>query len=402
MDNTDLQQIFVRYLAGEASPEEVKLLFLEFDREDNEAGLRAAIRRQLEAGPDVSEDVRHTWDPVLQDIYASIKARVDHGREPENAAEVTLRIHHRRWLKYTAAATIALLVTFTFLHFFNRTNTKPLQPIAAVTQPDIAPGGNKAILTLSNGTSISLDSLRKGFVSIQGSTKIIQPENGLLTYDRSGIKSSEVLFNTLTTPRGGQYQVVLPDGTKVWLNDASSIYFPGEFTGKVRQVRITGEVYFEVAENAKMPFEVLVNDIAVQVLGTHFNVMAYKDEPVARVTLLQGAVKVKEGSKTILLKPGQQAQVSGDGGPIHVESVDPQGIIAWKNNQFWFNDDSIQTVMRQLSRWYDVEVIIKGDIPQHFDGNISRNISISQVLEALQATRHLQYEIQDRTIIVSP
>ena len=402
MDNTDLQQIFARYLAGEASQEEVKLLFLEFDKENSETGLRAAIRRQLESEPDVSEEVLHTWDPVLQDIYASMKARMDRGCESAGAAKVTLRIQRKKWLTYSAAATIALLATFTFLHFFNHRNTKPPQPVAAVMQPDIAPGGNKAVLTLANGTKITLDSLKKGIVSIQGSTKIIQPENGLLTYDRADSKRSEVLFNTLTTPRGGQYQVVLPDGTKVWLNDASSIYFPSEFTGKVRQVRITGEVYFEVAASAKIPFEVLVNDITVQVLGTHFNVMAYKDEPVSKVTLLQGAVKVVEGSRTVLLKPGQQAQMSDKGGLIHVESVDPQGIIAWKNNQFWFNDDSIQTVMRQLSRWYDVEVIIKGDIPQHFDGNISRNISVSQVLEALQATRHLQYEIQDRTIIVSP
>lgn len=404
MKNTNLQEIFARYLSGEASPKEVRFLLQQFGKKENETELKAAIRRQLEAGHEMPEPIEKSWESVLQDTYQAIKVQISHKNQIEDDVKTLHQIHIRRWWRYSIAAAMAVLVASSVFIFFNHKKGSSVQTRTEIVQRrDIAPGGNKAILTLSNGTSIGLDSTKNGVIFLQGNTKVVKQNNGLLSFNNVGSgKATRTLYNTITTPRGGQYEVVLSDGTKVWLNAASSIRFPNEFTGNVREVRVTGEAYFEVTDNTQMPFKVLVNDMTVQVLGTHFNVMAYKDEPVAKITLLNGAVKVTDGDKNVLLNPGEQAQVNLKGQLTKVENVDLQGTIAWKNNQFWFNGDDIQTVMRELSRWYNVNVIIKGDIPQHFGGDISRNIYVSKVFEALQATSHLQYKIQDSTIIVSP
>lgn len=404
LKNTELQEIFVRYLSGEASPKEVRFLFHQFGKKENEVELKAAIRQQLESGHEVPRPIEQSWESVLEDTYQAIKVQINHKNQIEGDIKILHQIHVRRWWRYSIAAAIAMFVASSVFIFFNHKRAVTLQTqTEIVLRHDIAPGGNKAILTLSNGTSIALDSTKNGVISLQGNTKVVKQNNGLLSFNNMGSgKTTQTLYNTITTPRGGQYEVVLSDGTKVWLNAESSIHFPNEFTGNLREVRVTGEAYFEVTDNTQMPFKVLVNDMTVQVLGTHFNVMAYKDEPVAKITLLNGAVKVTDGDKDVLLNPGEQAQVNLKGQLTKVENVDLQGTIAWKNNQFWFNDDSIQTVMRELSRWYNVNVIIKGNIPQHFGGDISRNIYVSKVFQALQATSHLQYKIQDSTIIVSP
>lgn len=405
MENTDLQQIFIRFLAGESTPEEVKLLSRQFGFKGNETELRKVIRQHLESDSNIPEHVRQRWAPIIQDTYSAIRKQIDSINERDNATEITPMIHRKKWLRYSAAATIAILVTATIFVFLNQKhNNKETsqQKEEVVKRHDIAPGGNKAILTLANGRKIILDSVKKGMVSKQGNTNIFKLNNGQLAYQKSDSRNSTILFNTVTTPKGGQYQVVLSDGTKVWLNSASSIHFPNRFSTKMREVQITGEVYFEVAEDAKRPFKVLTNGLTIQVLGTHFNVMAYKDEPTLKVTLLQGAVKVIKENKKIVLSPGQQAQLNQTGRMKKVGGVDLQGVIAWKNNYFWFNDADIQAVMRQLSRWYNVDVVIKGNIPQHFEGLVSRNVNISKVFKALQATTHLQFKIQNDKVIVSP
>jgi hypothetical protein len=405
LENKNLKEIFERYLAGKASPEEVKQLLTRFDKEADEAGLRAVIRQQLESGHDVPEELRMAWEPVLQETYHAIKAQID--REHEKGIHVhsfPAKGSSRIWLRYVAAASVMLLIVSAALVYLSHRTPRPIRPVAGTDIHDIAPGSiNKATLILSNGKTIALDTLKTGMVSTQGNTKIVKQGAGMLAYNKSSKGKSTIFFNKIITPRGGQYQVELSDGTKVWLNDASSIYFPNEFTGKEREVHVTGEAYFEVTKNVDRPFKVQVNDgITIRVLGTNFNVMAYQDEAVAKITLLEGAVKIAGENKEILLKPGQQAQLSKKGDFIRLEDADLQGTIAWTNNQFWFNDDSIQTVMRQLARWYDVDVVINGNITQHFDGYISRNIYVSKVFEALQATSHLQYKIKNDTIIVSP
>lgn len=420
MKHSNIQQLVARYLAGVASPEEIRFLLRQFKKKETETELRAVIRRQLEAGFEERKPGNQAMDKALQDTYETIKKQIDRKNEKENDLE-TLSHSRNIWLKISVAAAIALLIASSIFIFTTSNDKKGIrQQVVSVQKNDIAPGGNHAILTLANGTRVILDSVQNGIVSMQGATKILKLKNGQLAYNKQlavGSKQlgnnqeDKVLYNTITTPRGGQYEVILSDGTKAWLNAASSIYFPSEFRGKTREVRITGEVYFEVKENVSHPFMVYFSspqsddkdrEEVVQVLGTHFNIMTYKDEPVAKITLLQGAVKVKEENKEILLKPGQQLRVNPEGRITKVENVDSNGIVAWKNNQFWFDDDNIQTVMRELSRWYNVDVVIRGNIPQHFGGYISRNISISKVLEALQATSHLQFKIQNNTIIVSP
>lgn len=404
MKKIDLRQAFVRYLADEASPEEIKYLIQQLGRKKSEDELKAIIRQQLGSDINPTEQTRRDWELILKDnSYKAIAAHIEERKSKEDYITNGLRPHPKTWLKLSLAAVITLLIASSIFIIFNNRREGHLHlPAKALAEHDIAPGGNKATLTLADGTKITLDSTKMGIISIQGNTKVIKQNNGLLTYNKSQARQSQTLFNTISTPKGGQYQIVLSDGTKVWLNAASSIRFPSEFSGKSREVVVTGEAYFEVTSDPEMPFNVLVNGVTVRVLGTHFNVMAYKDEPVVKVTLLEGAIKVTEGDKSALLKPRQQLQISPTGKLITVENVNMQGIIAWKNNQFWFHDDSIQTVMRALSRWYNMKVVIEGEIPQHFGGYISRDLYVSQVVEALQATSHIQYKIQDSTIIVSP
>jgi hypothetical protein len=283
------------------------------------------------------------------------------------------------------------------------------QPVAAgrpTVQHDVNPGGNKAVLTLANGTTVLLDSAHNGVLTSQGSAKITKVGSGLLAYTlqhpgNAGKQQQEVEYNTLTTPRGGQYQVVLPDGSKVWLNAASSIHYPTVFTGRQRKVQITGECYFEVAGNAAMPFIVEANNIEIHVLGTHFNIMAYNDEATTTASLLQGLVKIVRGNTTLLLHPGQEAQVDGNGKVELVKDANMNEAVAWKDNLFWFENDDIQTVMRQLSRWYNVDIVIRGNIPDRFTGSIPRNITFSKVFEVLQKTGSIRFSIENEKVIVS-
>lgn len=401
MRNTDLQEVFIRFLDGKASPEEVDFLIEQFRTQGGHAELRAIIRRQVESDGDIPDSVREAWEPILEETYQAIRSEIFQECRSNEIEMPGIATYRLRWWNYGIAVAIILSIAFSILVFYQPKRIFP-DETPVVQHHDIAPGGNKAILTLANGAQIVLDSVKTGIVSTQGNTGIVKLDNGLLAYKKSAKADGEVLFNTVTTPKGGEYQVVLSDGTKIWLNAASSVRFPNEFRGNSRHVDITGEAYFEVAKNENMPFSVSVNGLTVWVLGTHFNVMAYRDEPISKVTLLEGSLKVQQGDHEVLLRPGQQAQAGGNGYLRKIMDVDLHGVMAWKNDQFWFNDDSIETVMRLLSRWYDVRVEIRGNIPQHFGGYISRNIYVSKVFEALKATNYLNYEIQDSTIIVSP
>jgi ferric-dicitrate binding protein FerR (iron transport regulator) len=220
-----------------------------------------------------------------------------------------------------------------------------------------------------------------------------------LAYNAANGNSKEIVYNTLSTPRGGQYQLILQDGTKVWLNSSSSIHFPTTFRGRERKVAITGEAYFEVAKNSAMPFKITVKDVEVRVLGTHFNIMAYDDENSINTTLLEGSVKISKGSSNKMLAPGEESIVNKNG-DINVIVADIEEVMAWKNGWFQFNAADIQKVMRQISRWYDVEIVYEGKIPiSHFSGMISRGNNISQVLAILKAGG-VQLKIEGRKIIV--
>lgn len=269
---------------------------------------------------------------------------------------------------------------------------------------DIPPGGNKATLTLVDGSTITLDSLQNVDLTRQGNAKIVKLKSGGLAYQAAtGGKlqtTGEAAYNIISTPPGGQYQLVLADGSKVWLNAASTLRFPTTFTGKERSVEITGEAYFEIKKNAEMPFRVKVRDAVVDVLGTSFNVMAYNNENAIKTTLLEGAVKIIKGNKSALLQPGQQAALNVTTSSINVREADVEEAVAWKNGLFQFDSDDIGTIMRQLGRWYDVETAYEGKIPDwHFTGSIGRNIPLSQVLKMLEVN-DFHFRIEGKKIIV--
>lgn len=307
--------------------------------------------------------------------------------------------------KWLAAASIIIIFSLLGLYMFNgfksKTNNQAVVNKKINSVQDVAPGGTKAILQLADGSSIVLDSTNNGNIANQGQTKIIKID-GQLAYNSAGT-NKEILYNTITTPRGGQYQLILADGSKVWLNAASSLHFPTNFTGKERKVTLTGEGYFEVAKNADMPFKV---DVAgkgeVEVLGTHFNVNAYEDEDVMKATLLEGSVKVINGNKAVLIEPGQQATINEVSNLITInKSVNLEEVVAWKNGLFQFDDTNIKEVMWQIGRWYDLDIVFKGNVPdKRITGKIYRNVNVSNVLKLMEALK-IHIEIEGKTIIVT-
>lgn len=304
------------------------------------------------------------------------------------------------WLKYSAAASLIVLMSIGGYLFTNR-NATDAQSIKA----DFSPGSNKATLTLSDGSIINLDDAKDGKLASQGNIAVNKTHDGQLYYDASKAPKADAgakpIYNTIATPRGGQYQVKLADGTKVWLNSVSSISFPTAFSGKDRQVKVTGEVYFEVARNKAMPFIVNSGNQLVEVLGTHFNINSYDDEPDVKTTLLEGAVKIRQLNSgfSALLKPGQQS-ISKPSGPILVKKADTEQAVAWKNGLFQLNDVNIETIMRQASRWYDVDVVYQGKIPERkFSGKIKRNVKASEFLQMLTYF-NVRFSTEGRKIII--
>ena len=311
-------------------------------------------------------------------------------------------------LPYAASVVILLslgVITSRFL-----TKKEESKPLANNHKTDLLPGSNKATLTLANGSKIDLDDSKNGTIANQADIIVAKSRSGQIEYNNAGntaatnqaFQSNLSAFNTIVTPRGGQYAVVLSDGTKVWLNAASSLKYPVAFTGNERNVELTGEAYFEVAKDATKPFFVKSNSQTVEVLGTHFNINSYADEKATKTTLLEGSVKVSNlaNASVIKLKPGQQA-VNGAGQMHIIYNADIDEAMAWKNGKFLFNDTELQTIMRQLSRWYDVDVEYKGTITErHYRGKISRNVPVSQIFEILK-TSGLNFTINGRKIIVT-
>lgn len=269
---------------------------------------------------------------------------------------------------------------------------------------DITPGGEKAVLTLSDGSVVELTSSKDSILMNKENDVVIKVQNNKLLYEKkTKAKSSEIKYNTLTTPRSAEYQMTLPDGTNVWLNAESSIMFPVSFSSKERKVYITGEVYFEVTKTVdKRPFIVELADKAkIEVLGTHFNINAYDNEAGVRTTLIEGSVKVESlvTSDSFVITPGQQATISKNG-QLSVGVVDIEEAIAWKNGRFIFEKADIYTIMRQLERWYNVRVEFEGAINTHFGGAISRKVNISKIFEMLEMTNEVKFKLNDSTVTV--
>jgi len=315
------------------------------------------------------------------------------------------RISRFNVFKWTAAAAVLFALLTVGFYFLNQRARSLVKPTAQHIK-DILPGGNRAMLTLSDGSVISLTDASKGKIASQAGIVITKKADGQLSYQLTGQKGGMEGFNTISTPVGGKYEVILQDGTKVMLNAASKITYPLSFKGDIRKITLTGEAYFEVAKDKHKPFIVATpsaNHIKAQeirVLGTHFNVSAYPDEQAYVTTLLEGSIKIAIGDESAgkLLKPGQQAMVSQY---IKVEAADPDAAVAWKNDIFYFSDEPVQNIMRKLGRWYNVEVEFRGTIAKTgLWGQISMKKSLSEVLEVLEETGQVHFNVQGRRVIV--
>lgn len=384
----EIKLLLDKYKRNGISEEEYQQLLREVADEANADTIRQDIIETLYGEvPDsqwTDDDAAAVLTTILQD-----------GREEYRH----LRLVKRRQLIYRslAAALVAgVLATGIYLAMPGK---KP-EKMVAVKKAPLAPGSDKAVLTLADGTTIPLDSAGNGALAQQGGTSITNA-NGALSY-KAGNNGNEVMYNTVATPHGGQYQLTLADGSQVWLNAASSIRFPTAFTGRERVVEITGEAYFEIASNASQPFSVKVNDIQVKVLGTSFNIMAYADEQAVKTTLVTGAVQLTQGKNTSVLKPGLQASLSGDKGFV-ISEADMEQALAWKEGRFRFRNTNIKTIMRQLSRWYNMEVDYKGDVSDiDLTGVISRREEAEKLLKALETTQRVHFEVNGNKVTVSP
>ncbi len=357
----------------------------------------------LEQEPQIEETFKEAinWYNLLNAQQGNLKEQTEllqkriHqlGQEYNAQPHKLIRMRGRWW----AAACIILILCAGSYFYLKQSPQKQIaktENAAKIFKNDIAPGGNRAILTLANGSKIILDSAKNGSLARQGNSKIIKLNDGQLSYQLAeGTEPATIQYNTISTPRGGQYQLRLSDGSKVWLNAASSLKFPSAFTGKQRSVELTGEGYFEITHNAAMPFKVKNESAEITVLGTHFNINAYDHESSLKVTLLEGSVKVKgfsvKGERSTVIKPGQQAQVSLSGHEgIKVQAIDVDEVMAWKDGFFEFENMELPAIMRQIERWYDVSVEYKNaNTKERFGGRISRNLSLSKMLHLLETNR---------------
>jgi ferric-dicitrate binding protein FerR (iron transport regulator) len=396
----DFDQLLHHFLEEALSPEEASV-FLESVKDPvNQEILCQVLTEKLQGSAYQGLSVPADMDRLFQQMLERTKGADGH------TAEIIPIQRPRAWWRFAgAAAAVVLMVSAATIFWIQQRAQKTVTapPTMAAVSNALTPGSNKAILTLSNGSSILLDSAANGRLAQQGSSSVVKLANGQLSYQRNGAMSDgDILYNTMSTPRGGQYKVILPDGTLVWLNASSSVRYPTAFHGKERKVEVKGEAYFEVVHNAQQPFKVVVNGVAVDVLGTHFNVNGYGDEAATRITLLEGSVKISKGLSSAMLKPGQQVMVAADNNIRFNNGVDVEEAIAWKNGLFWFNGVDLPGIMRQLSRWYDIEVQYEGAIPQrHFTGHVFRDLKLSEVLNIL-ALSHVHFRLEGKKLIVTP
>lgn len=393
----DLRSLFVKYLNDDCSVAEIKLLMKHFSEAHKESELKGLISAAMFEEDYAQEE--EGLDEKMQFIYEQLKPALTgvYMAEP-----IVKPITH--YFKYAIAAAILLIASLA-LYFYVGQNPIAKNGTGMHLANDINPGGNKAILTLADGSKISLTDAADGELTEQAGVSITKTEDGQIVYqviDAPHV-STAATYNTISTPAGGQYQVNLPDGTTVWLNALSSLKYPTVFSTQERKVILTGEAYFEVAKDPSKPFIVAANgggrQQQVRVLGTHFNINSYDDELSTRTTLLEGSVEVNAFDKAKTLKPGQQAVLTKG---IAVQEVDVNQAIDWKNGNFYMDDESVQSIMRRLSRWYDIEVVYQGNVPDNlqFGGVISRTKKLSEVLQVLETTQNIHFKIEGRRVTV--
>lgn len=388
MTNLRIEVLLHQYAANTISREDYLELIAYFKLSGNDAEINIAldsIWNNIDTGN--IEDVINQQEQAYQKIITDKRF---------TQVEANVRILWR-WMPYAAAAVLLVFAGAGYLFL----RTPPVATVAQRYKNDVKPGSNKATLTLANGKVINLSNASANDISAQAGINVSKANNGELVYAfNNNNDANQAEQNTVTTPIGGQYQVVLPDGTHVWLNSSSSLKFPVKFSENERKVTLTGEGYFEVAKNAAKPFRVITAGQQVEVHGTHFDVNAYADDKAILTTLLEGAVSITANGKITPLQPGQQAGVNV--GNIIVKTVDTEEAVAWKNGLFMYTDQELESIMKQVARWYDVSVTYDDDAlrKQIFSGTLSRFKNISQLLEVLEATGSVHFKIEGRRISV--
>lgn len=388
-----IKALYLKYLDNNYTAEELDELLGYFYDADSRTELNLLIQRELE-----SEDNGYESHPAVQSLLSRLDRELPIKLQER---EVPVKISKFKWSYVAAAASVVIIFGLGILFYINgQDKVVSNDAIAAI---DIAPGKNKATLLLPNGKVVNLSEAKASVVVASKLTyndgTIVSPnEITHLTGEENKGFAQELV---VSTPRGGSYQIVLADGTRVWLNAASRLKFPANFIhSNLRKVELIGEAYFEVAKNKNMPFIVKSGAQEVQVLGTHFNVNAYEDENCIRTTLTEGSVSVSANDAQVILVPNQQAIFSNG---IKVREIDAENEIAWKNGDFVFEDDDLESIMRKVSRWYDVDVVYdeKIDKKMHFSGFVSRKKNISAVLKIMQTTGRVSFKMHERSITVS-
>lgn len=338
----------------------------------------------------------HTWKTIDQQ---TARPEIRLSVSSDTAKKARRRIRPIQWV---VAASVALLLGLgagILINNSRQTGHPRLLTTAlkAERSPSILPGKSAAVLTLASGTQIILDSTVDQSIK-KGNQLIAYNEAGKIDYQAGTYTATEIQYNTLTTEKGNRYQLILPDGTKAWLNAESSIRFPDRFPDDQRTVSITGEVYFEVQHDQNKPFVVQVKGQTIRDIGTAFNVNAYEDEPSIKTTLIEGIIEVNDTR----LKPGWQAAIRPGGKMTIDKNADLAEVISWKNNTFLFHQTDMGSILRQIARWYDVRILYKGTFDQTFTGGISRQTSLDEILKILSFSNKIKFEVHDRNIIVQP
>lgn len=395
-----LQYLMQRYAADECTRQELLELLEVFAAATDDETLHSALESVWRGITDADTLPVMDKDRIFNRALAA-------GANPTPGRVHPLPVRKRRWPAVAAAAILILSIGAAGAsYWYFRNPARINRPLAQnVFKNDVLPGSNKAILTLSNGTKIILDSAHNGALARQGNTTVIKLDGGQLAYKggQSTPQPADIRYNTIATPRGGQYQVILPDGSKVWLNAASSLSFPTAFGGRERKVLLEGEAYFEIQKDKARPFLVEVGKMKVKVLGTRFDVMAYGDEEAVKTTLLDGAVRIWGTQKdSVTLNPGEQAELKKNQNLEVRPGIDVDAAIAWKDGLFYFHDADIKTVMRQLARWYNVEVTYNNmETKEGFYAKIPRATNLSTVLQALTLTGKLHIDIEGNRVTVN-
>lgn len=403
MNQNKLDELLSLFAEGKISRDEFEHLFDYLRSEDDDDSINYAIDQELGKMKQCASLTDGEKDAIFQNIVTNDKF----GQEPVSESSGNHLV--RAWYQVGVAASILAMLTVGLYFYTNRTIDTQLvlsESQNIKEKPIIKPGGDKAVLTLSDGSKIILEDAKKGLLANQAGVSIQKTADGELLYSFAKNLNSvsealpeEVIYNKIETPYGGKYQINLPDGSKVWLNSASTLRFPALFSGNTREVELNGEAYFDVAKNPNKPFKVITKDQIVEVLGTQFNINSYSDEETFKTTLIEGSVKIIYKDRVVLLSPGQQFQPNMKSSKV-IEA-DTEEVTAWKNGYFLFKDEDIRSIMRKISRWYNVEVNYSGNIPDvGFGGNISRSKDINEVLNVLQLTNAVHFKVEERRITV--